>query len=113
MALNGKLPTNVKVVVNRKTGLRVEAEDLTKYMLEYALNNRDQFDFIYQGDVFLEPEEETITLDDLNRKFTENELGIMKKGALLVHCQRLGIIVEGEPTNASLVGMILDHQEGM
>ena len=114
MAIHGKLPTNVKAIVNASNGLRIEGADLTKHMLEYALNNRDQFNFIYQGDVFqAEPEEEVITLGDQNPTFSEADLSRMNKGALLEHCERLGILVEGEPTNAELVEMILTHQESV
>jgi len=114
MALKTKLPTNVKAIVNSANGLRIEGEALTRHMLEYALNNRDQFSFVYQGDVFLsEAEDESIDLGTNNPIFSESDLNRMNKAALLDHCGRLGILVEGEPTNAELVDMILIHQDGV
>ena len=105
----GKLPTNVKAIISA-SGLRIEGEELTPYMLAYALNNRDHFNFVYQGDIFLETDEVTLTPTDPSPVFKEADLNRMTRPALLALCTQEGITVEDEPEVDELVEMILQHQ---
>ena len=110
--LRGKLPINVKAILCVASNQRIEGEELTPFVLEHALNNREQFTFIYLGDI-VEPAR-TLEPDPPKGSpllFTESILKGMNKGALQDLCSARGIPVEGEPTISSLVKLILVHQD--
>ena len=50
--LKGKLPTNVKAILCLNNGARIEGRAITPHLLEYALNNREHFNFVYLGDAY-------------------------------------------------------------
>ena len=116
--LKGKLPTNVKAILCLNNGARIEGRAITPHLLEYALNNREHFNFVYQGDVYepvREPRETARDLDvevsvDRNPRFSKTDLMRMNKGPLQELCDTLRIVLEGDPTKEDIVDMILMDQ---
>lgn len=110
--LRGELPTDIKAAIHRKTGRRMEGATLTPFVLEYALNNRDVFRFVYTD------ESEPGVLADPGKQgesptvFQEKTLSRMNKGALLDICASRGIETEGDLECGDLVKLILDSQKG-
>jgi hypothetical protein len=110
--LRGPLPTNIKAVIHRLSGKRIDRAELTPFVLEFALNNRDDFNLVYLGDA-VEPASVQVlpvALKPAIPAFSEAELKRLTKGALLDLCVGLGISIEGDPTNLDLVSRILSER---
>lgn len=100
----------LKAVRNKKSGERFEGSDLTSYIVDHALNNRDQFDLVYTSDT-VEPGSPAQSPNSEIKKWSLGELEEMDKAQLLGVAATLGLDVEGNPTEADLVGVILELQE--
>ena len=111
--LRGELPTNIKAIICRASGKRIEGEDLTVYVLEYALNNRDEFNMVYIGDIVEAPAAPSAPAeDDLGKPivFSESDLKGMNKGPLIDLCVQRGILVDSDQTKAELIDLILAEE---
>lgn len=113
----------VIAVINRKNGARFEHGEVSRHLIEYALNNRQDFLIEYEGDLQLltkakdaspepektepapEPEEEKDTI-----KFTREELTRMNKHSLQDLAASFNLVYEGE-TKEALIDLLLKAQE--
>lgn len=101
----------LKAVRNKKSGARFEGEGLTEYIVDFAMNNRDQFDLVYASDIVEGTEAGPASPNSEIKVWSEAELKEMDKAQLLGVAATLGLDVEGNPTEADLVEVILQVQE--
>jgi len=101
----------LKAVRNKKSGARFEGDDLTEFIVDFALNNRDQFDLVYTSDTVEPAEAGAASPNSEIKVWSEAELKDMDKTQLLGVAASLGLDVEGNPTEADLIEVILSIQE--
>jgi hypothetical protein len=100
----------VKAIVNRLTGTRIEGAELDERLMKYAENNRDQFSFVYYGDVIegdtIEPAEVAAPANT----YTTGNLKPRRKEELLDILAGMGVSIEGDATKDEIIDMILETQ---
>ena len=104
----------IVAVISRKNGVRFGKDEVSPYLIDYALHNREDFLIVYE-DEKQEPtpvieEKKVKDVFDSSPRFTREELSRMNKANLQELANSFNLVYEGE-TKEVLIDLLLKAQE--